>query len=390
MDRPRIVRAANDLLYAADGRCYIDLFSAHGATWQGHSHPGISAEIAAQLNDVWVIGGLDSAVCAEAQAQIETFFPSSHAVAALYSTGMEAAEFALRFARAVTGRNGVAGFANSMHGKSLATAYLGWDNRDGMQLPAFHRLPFLQDHPEGDVLARLETLLRGHDVGAVMVEPLQGSGGGRMASAAFHATAARLCREQGALLVFDEILTGFHRTGAAFRFQSLGITPDVVLIGKALGNGFPVSAVVADRRYAVRPAMLPGSTFAGNPLACAAVRATLRHMRALDLESRVAAIEDVVTRHLGWLAQTPVALRGLGAMWVIELPAEMEMEPLVAGIYGAGVCVGFAGHQFRLLPAATIEPRHLERACTVVAEHLARVMPEGEPLRTPVRGGTDG
>jgi acetylornithine/succinyldiaminopimelate/putrescine aminotransferase len=123
--------------------------------------------------------------------------------------------------------------------------------------------------------------------------------------------------------------------------------------------------------------MLPGSTFAGNPLACAAVRATLRNLRALNVESRVAAIEQAVTGSLGWLRGTEIALRGKGALWVIELPESMDIDPVVFGIYSAGVCVGVTGRQIRIMPAATIEPANLERGCTVVAEQLHKACRHG-------------
>jgi acetylornithine/succinyldiaminopimelate/putrescine aminotransferase len=272
MNKPCIVRAVNDLLLAEDGRQYIDLFTAHGTAWLGHANPAIAADIAAQLDRVWLTGGLETPASRAAAGAIEAWFPASHGLAALYSTGMEAAEFAIRVARIATGRTGMLGFERSMHGKSLATAYLGWDNRDGVQLPGFRRLPFPGRASEADVLAQLAATLAGARVGGVFVEPLQGSGGGHLASPGFYREVARLAREHGALLVFDELLTGFHRTGPAFLFEEFGLAPDVVLIGKALGNGFPVSAVIVDRSVALRREMLPGSTFSGNALACAAIK----------------------------------------------------------------------------------------------------------------------
>src|SRR5690349_15363618 len=116
MHRPVIERAANDLLYAVDGRCYIDLFSAHGATFLGHAEPTIAKAIAAQLERVWLSGGLDSPLTAAARQTVEAFFPDDFSLVALYSTGMEAAEFALRFARTASGRTGAIGYENSMHG----------------------------------------------------------------------------------------------------------------------------------------------------------------------------------------------------------------------------------------------------------------------------------
>jgi acetylornithine/succinyldiaminopimelate/putrescine aminotransferase len=364
--RPRIVRALNDLLYAEDGRRYIDLFTAHGTVWLGHARAEIAQRIEAQLAAIWITGGLDTPAFDRARAAIEGCFPPSHGLAALYSTGMEAAEFALRLARVATRRAGAIGFANSMHGKSLATSHLGWDNRDGVRLPDVIRLPFLDSAGEDEILDRLRATLGQSAIGAVFVEPLQGCGGGRMATPAFYLEVERLCREHGALLVFDELLTGLHRTGSVFLHRELGVQPDVVLIGKALGNGFPVSAVVADRAIAITGAMLPGSTYAGNALACAAAGATLELMHALDVPARVRRIEDVMARVLAPIAEAGIALRGKGAIWFTELDSERAVERAVIESYTAGVCIGFTGRQIRLLPAATIEIEHLEHAAGVV------------------------
>lgn len=368
----RIARAENDTLITDDGRRYIDMFSAHGATWLGHGNRAITARIAAQLERVLVTGALETTVSAEARTMVESFFPVSHGLAELYSTGMEAAEFAIRIARVVTQKTGVIGFESSMHGKSLATAYLGWDNRDNVQLPGFHRLPFVQRASEDEILGRLEEALASQTVSAVFVEPVQGSGGGHMASKAFYEAVFRLCRANGALLVFDEILTGFYRTGTPFFFSDLALVPDIILIGKAMGNGFPVSGVVVDRRYPIRREMLPGSTYAGNALACAAVSGTLKQIRTMDLPERVARIEERIVAGLGGLKEIGVTIRGKGALWVIELPPGVDVESTVAGIYGAGVCVGYAGRQIRILPAATVEISNLTRACSVIADELVR------------------
>jgi acetylornithine/succinyldiaminopimelate/putrescine aminotransferase len=273
----------------------------------------------------------------------------------------------MRLARVATQRPGLVGFADSMHGKSLATAHLGWDDRDGMRTPDIHRLPFLASASEGEILDRLRAVLHGAPIGAVFIEPMQGSGAGRMASAGFHREVARLCRAQGALLVFDELLTGLHRTGPDFLHREFGVQPDVVLVGKALGNGFPVSAVVADRGIELTRAMLPGSTYAGNALACAAAAASLELMDRLEVPARVRRIEPIMARALARIGEAGIVLRGRGAIWFVELGSEQQAERAVVQSYRSGVCVGFAGRQIRLLPAATIELDRLEHACATVA-----------------------
>jgi 4-aminobutyrate aminotransferase/(S)-3-amino-2-methylpropionate transaminase len=372
MDQLRIIRAENDLLFDEDGRRYIDLFSAHGTTWLGHANRDITAAVIQQLQRVWITGGLETAVAAEAKELVESFFPPSHRLATLYSTGMEAAEFALRVARVITHKNGAAGFERSTHGKSLATAYLGWDNRDHLHVADFHRLPFVPSCSEEQVLAQLEDCVRSQPVSAVFVEPLQGCGGGHSASKRFYQEAFRLCRDHNVLLVFDEILTGYYRTGTPFFFSELGFVPDIILIGKALGNGFPVSGVIVDRKYPIRREMLPGSTYAANPLAAATVLATLRRMRALELPQKVARIEEIVADALGPLKEIDITPRGKGALWILELPPEWNIDKIVVNIYQRGVAVGYADRYLRILPAATIEPDNLATACSVIISELFR------------------
>jgi acetylornithine/succinyldiaminopimelate/putrescine aminotransferase len=371
MQTLRIVRAENDRLFDESGRSYIDLFSAHGTTWLGHANRQVGAEIAQQLEQVWICGGLGSPLVDQAKAMVDSWFPSSHGLCTLYSTGMEAAEFALRLARVVTGRCGVVGFERCMHGKSLATAYLGWDNRDGLELPFFHRLPFVPCQPEEQILARLEDVLAGGQVSAVFLEPLQGQGG-HSASPSFYRQVSRLCTAKGTLLVFDEILSGFYRTGAPFFFSDLDLVPDIILIGKAMGNGFPVSGVVADKRFPLRREMLPGSTYASNPLAAAAVVATLRQFPSLDLAARVARIDQTICDGLGSMRTIGAALRGKGALWVLELPPGPSIEDIVVRIYQRGVTVSYTGRQIRVLPAATISLDNLARACSVVRDEVFR------------------
>jgi acetylornithine/succinyldiaminopimelate/putrescine aminotransferase len=368
--RIRIARAENDLLFDEQNRKLIDLFSGNGTVWLGHANRRINARLARQLDQVWITGGLDTTVRGEAVAAIERFIPRSHTVAALYSTGMEASEFAIRMARVITGKPGVVGFEKSMHGKSLATAFLGWDNRDGIMLPQFHMLPYLSTLAEPDILERLETTLRLHPISLVFVEPLQGTGGGHYASDGFYREVFRLCEQYGSLLVFDEILTGFYRTGTAFYFSRLGFCPHLLLLGKALGNGFPVSAVAVDRNYPVSPKMLPGSTYAGNPLAAAAVVATLEELDRAGPRERVQAIESTIADVILPLTRLGVAVRGRGAMWIIELPPGYDAQRIALKLYARGIFAPYAGQILRLLPPLTILPEHLSAACQIVQQVL--------------------
>src|SRR5262245_7737620 len=218
-----VTGAANDLLFTQDGKQYIDLLSGSGTVFLGHANRAIAARVQRQLDAVWSTGAVPTCVGLEAKAAVDRLVPASHQLAVLYSTGMEAAEFALRVARQASGRRGVIGFDGSMHGKSMATARLAWPN-ELVTLPDFHRLPYLQSQTEPAILEQLMSVLREESTSAVFIEPLLGSSGGHIPSRDFMTQVASLCARHGTLLVLDEILTGFYRTGSRFLHQDWGIT----------------------------------------------------------------------------------------------------------------------------------------------------------------------
>ncbi len=368
IDQEQLVvdHAVNDLVFDPSGKPYIDLFTGCGTTFLGHAHPQIVATVQKQIERVWVTGRLPTDMYERATTLIESYFPASHQMICMYSTGMESAEFSLRVARVQTGRRRFIGFDRCMHGKSMATAFLGWQN-EKVDLPDFIRLPFLPDVSEHQLLELLAQHLAGEQVAAVVIEPFQGSGGGHIASAEFHQQLASLCAKHGTLLVVDEIFTGFHRTGPAFVFKSLGIDPDIVLFGKAIGNGFPVSAAVATKGITVTNQMLPGSTYAGNPLAAAAIVGTLEQMAKLDMANKVAEIERTICAALAPL-QNRVTVRGRGALWVLEVAPAVNMVNIVNQIFRGGVLVSPTSRFIRLLPAATISLDRLSEACKIVCD----------------------
>ena len=369
---PLIIRAQNDLLFADDGSVFIDFFTGYGATWLGHCHPKITGTVQAQLSNGWLLGGLQSPASIVAKRSLEEYFRGRFQFGGLYSTGMEAAEFAIRIARVATGRNGVLGFDGSMHGKSVATSLLGWNNVDRMAIPGFLRLPFLRSAGEPEILNRIEDALQSEEIGAIFLELIQGSNGGLHASPGFYRSVGHLAKRYGALLICDEILTGFYRAGAEFRFAALGLEPDVLLIGKAFANGFPVSGVMLKFGLSIQQKMLSGSTFSGNPLACAAVAATLEAMQTLDLADRAQSIKAAILESLGWVEPGFASLRGDGALWVVEMNDAEILKAVVRDIQDLGVIVGSFGHQFRILPAATIAEENLHSGCQIVSQVMRR------------------
>jgi acetylornithine/succinyldiaminopimelate/putrescine aminotransferase len=357
-----VTDADNDLLFAADGTQYIDVFSGGGTVFLGNKNRVIVGDLIKQLRNVWITGTLPTPARRRAAALVEGFFGDEYRLACFYSTGMEAAEFALRFSRVTTRRREFVGFQGCMHGKSMATAYLGWPN-EFVSLPDFHRLPYLRHCSEQEILQNLGKHLAAETVAAVFLEPLAGSSGGHVVTPGFCAEVTRLCAKSGTLLICDEIFTGFHRTGPAFLHQELGMQPDIVLMGKAMGNGFPVSAVVVRKKYSIEPEMLPGSTYSNNPLGACAAAATIGRMREMDLPRAVSNIEQTITASLTSLGNIGVTLRGKGALWVLELPPNLNPVNVGARLLEHRVLPSMTGPFIRVLPAATISTKNLADAC---------------------------
>src|SRR5262249_53708909 len=233
IDLPQISHAVGSHAYTSDGRCFVDLISGFGAAFLGHCHPHVTHKLQEQLARIWITGRYPSPATMEADARIRAILPAGLLPGGVYSTGMEAAGFAVRLAASHTGRREFVGFARSMHGKSAMTAALCWDNAP-VRSELAHTLPFAAGGCEDEVLDRLSQVLRRHRVAAVFIEPIQGSNGAHETSIRFLECVIALAREHGTLTIFDEILTGLYRTGTAFYADRLDVKPDLLLFAKSM------------------------------------------------------------------------------------------------------------------------------------------------------------
>lgn len=364
---PTLVHGAGSFVTDIQGRRFLDLANGYGAVFLGHARAEIAERLAAQGRRLWVSAGFRSAAEEAARAAVSRVLPPGLRLTGFYSTGMEAVEFALRVAAAVTGRKSFCAFARSMHGKSALTANLCWPN-SLLACHGVHTLSGVGETGEAEALERLERLLQGGEVAAVLVEPIQGSNGGVEASVAFYERLMELCAATGTLTLFDEVLTGLYRTGPACYASRLGRTPDLLVFSKNIATGFPASAVALAQRFDVPPGTLPGSTFAGNPLACAAILGTLEAMEKMEMQTRVGAIEETVRRALAGLADRGVALRGRGALWFLDLGPAGDLRGTCERLARRGILALGAGNFLRLLPSALIDPDTLAQACDTIME----------------------
>jgi acetylornithine/LysW-gamma-L-lysine aminotransferase len=306
-------------LTAEDGQRYLDLGSAQGVAMLGHCHPSISEAIARQAHTLALCPSyLYSDVRARFAEALVGVLPPHLPHAFLCNSGAEAVDAGLKFARLVTGRPAFVAATRGFHGRTFGALSVTWEPkyREGFT-------PLLETtHVAFNDEAALEQAVTDRTA-AVILEVVQGESGVHLATPAFLSAAERLCRDRGALLIVDEIQTGFGRTGRWFAIEHAGVTPDIVCLAKGLGGGFPTGAAAYTAR--VRAALhhgAHGSTFGGSPLACAAGLAAIETYRGEQLIERSAALGAVMLDELRTrLADVPIVreIRGLGLMLGIEL-----------------------------------------------------------------------
>ena len=258
----------------SEGRRYLDMTSSQGVAMLGYGHPVLTAAIQEQAGRMHACPNFfhNDTRAAFLQALISAT-PAHLTRAFLGNSGAEAIDGAIKFARLATGRTGVVAFRNSFHGRTVGALSLTWNPRYRRKFE-----PLVPDvsHVHFNNIDLLDEAV-GDGTAAVVLEVIQAEGGVHAGSAEFLAAAQQLCRERGALLVIDEVQTGFGRTGRWFSFQHFDLEPDIIALAKGLGGGFPMGAVVYTEQ--IQESLFSGahgSTFGGNPLACAAGIAALR------------------------------------------------------------------------------------------------------------------
>jgi acetylornithine/LysW-gamma-L-lysine aminotransferase len=371
-----IVRGEGATLFDDEGRRYVDLSAAHGWAALGHGHPEVTAAIRVQAGRLTM---LTESARNDVRAQwfralvefLALEFPATARGALTRvqpaNSGAEAVEAALKFARYRTGRPEFVAFARGFHGRTLGALSA---TAPGPRREVFAPLVPGFTHVPCDDLAAADRAI-GDRTAGVVIEIIQGEGGVHEGRPEFLLGLEALCRERGALLMVDEIQTGFGRTGRWFASAHFGLSPDVIVLGKALGGGVPMGAAVWRADLGTFEAGLHGSTFAGAPLACAASLATMTVLRRERLHERAAALGDAVTHELRAMRAPSVReVRGRGLMIGIEL--KTRVGPVLKALLDRGVWALPAGlNVLRLLPPLTIPEDDLTPAVTAIRETLA-------------------
>ena len=397
-----IDRAEGAILVDVDGNSLIDLGSGIAVASVGHAAPAVVEAVQDQVarfsHTCFMVSPYEQyvAVCEELNART----PGDHEKrSALFNSGAEAVENAVKIARHVTGRDGVIVFDHAYHGRTNLTMALTAKNmpyrhRFGPFAPEIYRVPMSYPYrdPEGmtgaeaaaRAIEQIERQVGAANAGCVLIEPIQGEGGFIVPAPGFLAAVAEWCSANGVLFIADEIQTGFCRTGAWFACDDEGVVPDLITTAKAMAGGMPLAAVTgrAELMDEVHVGGL-GGTYGGNPVSCVAALASIQTMVDQDLAGAATKIGATIAERFGALQATHPGIgdvRGRGAMMAMELvrPGTSEPDPdsakrIVAACHRAGVVTlscGSYGNVLRLLPPLVIEPALLDDGLGVLADAI--------------------
>jgi 4-aminobutyrate aminotransferase/(S)-3-amino-2-methylpropionate transaminase len=367
-------------VWDVDGNRFVDLLAGFGTAPLGHSHPALAARLGEQLSEL--SGALSDVYPARIKVDLlealERVLPGDLGSAILSSSGSDAVESALKTALRTTGRPGVVAFEGAYHG--LALGALDATHRRHFRVPFEARLAGRTRFvPWGDADAARRAVREAGDVGAILVEPIQGRGGLRVPPEGFLRELRAIADEASILLVADEVYTGLGRTGHWLACQAEGVLPDVVALGKALGGGFPISACVGRHDVMARWGVSTGealhtSTHLGHPVGCAAALTVLESLERDGLVERARRLGEVALERLRReLADCPrvVDVRGRGLFLGIELDSGERADRVIGEALRSGWIVVGEAEDLRVIsltPPLNISERVLDCGLERLAE----------------------
>ncbi len=403
--------ASGGRLVDAEGRSFIDFAGGIGVMNVGHGDASVVAAIqqqAARLLHTCIHVATYEPYIELCETLAELFPHGDETRVALFNTGAESVENAIKIARQATNRSAVICFMEAFHGRSLMAMTLTSKTRYkvgcGPYAPEVYRVPYPDLFHFGDgmdeeafvarQLWRLEDsfskLVDADQVAAIIIEPVLGEGGFIPAPYSYLRGLRALCDRHGILLIFDEVQSGFCRTGRWAAYEHSGVIPDISTWAKSMGGGLPIGCVIGKGEVmdAAQPGTI-GGTYGGNPVACAAALATIARMRELDLNTRAMEVGDRVRSRfeaLGERSDLVGDVRGLGAMMALELcherdparPAGEAVEAVIAACRERGVLVlpaGRYGNVIRILSPLTITDEDLDRGLAAIEDAVLAQTP---------------
>ena len=359
-----LVRGEGSYLWDDRNRRYLDLMTNYGVNLLGHSHPEVSAAITAQAATLLSAHqSFETPARDEFLVALGALLPPPLSRISFGNSGAESVEAALKYARVATGRHGIIATHRAYHGRTFgalaATADAKYRDPFAPMLEGVRHVPF------DDLNAMDEAF--DDSIGAVIVEPIQGEGGVRVPADGYLAGIRERCDARGILLICDEIQTGF-RTGGVFAFSREDIVPDILCLSKSIANGLPLGVTVTTESVSERvPKGSHGSTFAGNPLVCAAGTATLTVLTSNEVHNRATQTGQRFMEKVRGLRLAQVReVRGRGLMLAVEL--KKPATPVIKAMQERGVlALPGGGTVIRFLPSILIEDAQLDEGIEALA-----------------------
>ena len=362
-----ITRGQGATLYDDQGNAYIDCVGGQGAANLGHAHPKVVAAITEQAQRIISVPEMFyNDTRAALLEKLTSLAPEGMDRAFLSNSGTEAVEAAFKFARFSTKRTEIIATMRGFHGRSMGALSATWNKK--YRIPFQPLIPGIK-HVPYNKLKKLEAAIN-ENTAAVILEAVQGEGGVYPGDAEYLLGAQELCREHGALLIMDEIQTGFGRTGKMFALDHYDLSPDILCVAKSIAGGFPMGATLLGERVAELGKGIHGSTFGGNPLAAAASLATLNALVDEKLPERAAEMGAYLLEELKKIESPLIReVRGLGLMIGIEI--KQKVAPYLKALTERGVLALPAGMTvIRLLPPLVIEKEQIDEVVKALKEVL--------------------
>lgn len=370
-----ITRAEGVYLYGPGGEKYLDLVSGFAVSNIGHRHPKVLEAIRHQIDQylhVTVYGEFVQAPQVELATLLLSVLPDTFGSVYFTNSGAESTEGALKIAKKFTGRRQLIAARKAYHGSTHGAMSLmdegGFREAYAPMLPEVDFICF----NEAADLDKITTA-----TAAVILETIQGEAGVQVPDLSYLQAVRQKCNETGTLLIFDEIQTGFGRTGNLFAFEQFGVVPDILLLAKGLGGGMPIGAFVSSRQIMdvikENPMLGHITTFGGHPVSCAAALASLRVILEERLEDGVASKASLFRS----LLKHPKIkeIRGKGLMMALQLDSFETVEKTSLYCARNGVLIDWflhCGSALRLAPPLTIQEEEIRAACAVILEGLSQ------------------
>jgi acetylornithine/succinyldiaminopimelate/putrescine aminotransferase len=368
-----VEKAEGIYLFAQDGKRYIDLISGVSVSNIGHRHPAVVNAVKDQVDKymhLMVYGEYVQTPQVKFAELISKYLPDNLSNTYLVNSGSEAIEGAMKLAKRYTGRSEIIAFNNAYHGSTHgALSVLGNEEFKNSFRPLVPGVKFLNFN----TFSELDEI--SSKTACVLVEPVQGEGGIILPKPGYLKELRRKCTEAGALLIFDEIQTGFGRTGSLFAFEQYDAVPDVLVIAKAMGGGMPIGAFISSKEimsvFKTNPVLGHITTFGGHPVSAAAAYASLKTLvdeKIVDGVLRKEALFRKCLKHL-----SIKEIRGTGLFLAVELEDEQKVQKLIRELLKLGVVVDwflFRSQAFRIAPPLIITENEIREVCEKINKAL--------------------